>query len=450
VLLAVGEGALEARLEEGLAARSEVVACERYPEAAMAAARREYPDAAVVAARLGGEETEPLVEGLVCEGVRVVWLAGCPRGGLDRERAARLEAAGSCEVVWEPCSVEDVVRLVEADERAGQGAGVRDGAGVREAVEAYALPEERAARWGGGDGRGAAPPGGTRAVGDVGAAAVEKGGCVAFLGALPGCGTTRTAIAWARRRLAAGGPVLLVDAHAERAHAAHYLLGRDLDPLCPADRLRSWRSVRGAESLRRCVLEVEPGLLLLALAFDADPEPGPGGGEPSLAPDVAVRWRGGRIAVDLVCRPGCAPSEAALLLRALGEAGRPLDVRAVGPRLGESDRRVWEREIGVTVEDGLEPRGAAAGRRLVADLSAALRACSPLAAATAVDLGAPRGLVGGLAEPRVAWAAAHAHTIVVTRPDRLGAAAADRLLTTLRCEAERAGQELRGEVVVAG
>lgn len=424
VLAATGDDALDADLATTL----DLVGREPFAGAALATARREYPDVAVVAGFLAGEDTTDLVQALIDEGVRVLWLLA------DRPPPPWATAAAGLQTLVGPVTAEAVRgRLTGSATWPLQ---------VAEAVVSYRGTVSAVA---------GPAPGGARASDEVPPPAQAPTGAIppltACLGALPGCGTSRTAIARARQLADQGTVTLLVDAHAERAHLARYLLGRHLDLLNADDRAGCWRHARSADALRACVVEVAPGLRLLPLAFDPDPA----GPLPvvAVAPDLTARWSSSSVRVDLVCRPSYLPQDATAVFEALARGGRAVRVRAMGDGLAETERRVWSQAIGCSVGSGPAAILTGMAAQLIAELAHALRICSPAATSVVVDLGAPRPLVGGVADPRVSWAAQYGRVMVVTRGDALGTEAAERLLTTLRCEAERAGADLDAEVVAA-
>lgn len=278
-------------------------------------------------------------------------------------------------------------------------------------------------------------------------AALCSPGWTAFIGALPGCGTSRVAVTWARERAATGRAVLLVDAHEERAHLGYYLLGRHLDPLSPSDRQRSWLHIRNLADLRQAVFQPEPNLHLLALAFDPDP---PGLLRPTrAAPDISLTWTGQGVHAEVVCRPGRSPQDIRKALDAHGDL--PLTLIATAPDLGEGDRQVWERELGVSVPASATAHALVSGHAadLVQRLAQTLQVVN-IAPGVGIDLGAARPVTGGLTDPRIDWAARYAHTVVVTRDDPLGHEAAARTTGALQSAARKAGRHASVSIQAVG
>ncbi len=246
-------------------------------------------------------------------------------------------------------------------------------------------------------------------------------GVTSFFGALPGCGCTGFAIAYALTG-ADDGDVLLVDAHFQRAHMAHYLLGRHLSTLVPEDRARSWRHCQG--HYREAVLQIRSGLQALLLAFE------PSGSPQMVAAscDVAVRWGVAGADVEINARPGRVLEETRRLLDHLGAGGNLSSVVVRGSTLTDHDRALWAEALGVAVPAGDDR----ATPREVADLERALRACAN--GSPVIDFGSMPPIIAGRADGRVSWAARQGSVVVVTRPDTLGQEAAERMERTVLAE----------------
>ena len=460
VVVGTGNAAMDQALAEVATATGHEAAVCAYLEAVTEKAKG--AQAAVVGAELPGADAKGLLGGIVAlrlEGVRVFYLAG-DREQADRDLLTQAVAVGVYDIVFDPVDPRELVAALQASPslRRALAAVRRPGertvgtprlaAALQGATErpGEVPSRERSRRT-----RGVRPSRSPRPVAEGAEDAVRPatepatvpftGGLTVFLGALPGCGTSTAAIAYARGAAADGNPVLLMDAHAERAHLAHYLLGRDLNLLNEGDAALSWRHPRGGVPVAPA--RIAPDLYLLPLAPDPDAVLGAAWSE---APDAAVRWLPGGATLDLVCRAGASPGQARMLIEALA-AGGALTVAARGRALAEADRALWERELGVCVLSGAA-RVAGPAAQLVAQLTASLRRHAAVSPNVVVDLGAPPALVQGNADPRVAWAAQMGRTIVITRDDDLGVAAADRLLRTLRSEAERAGRALQAEVLL--
>lgn len=454
-----GNAALDQALVEGFAQAGHEAAICAYAEALIQ--KGKAADVAVVGAELPGADGGLLAAlvALRLEGARVAYLPG-DREQADRDTLTQAVAVGVYDIAFDPVDPGVLVaavtqppslrRALSALRRPGERAvgTARLGTALQGAAQTVAdapaestrrPPRRSPAR----EPRQQRPPDGGARRQERGAPEVAfAGGLTVFLGALPGSGTTRAAVAYARKVAGDGNPVVLVDAHPERAHVAHYVLGRDLDLLDERDAALSWRHARGVPATATLVA---PNVYLSPLAPDPDLVAGPGAW--TEAQDVMVRWTAAGAKLDVVCRAGAKPEQVHRLLDALGGGGGALTVAARARGLSEPDRLMWERELGVAVMTG-SPRATGPVAQLTAQLTALLRANATIAPSAVVDLGAPQPLVQGSADPRIAWAAQMGRVIVVTRDDDLATLAAERLMRTLRSEAERAGRELQAELVV--